>query len=187
MKNTQIGDLSTSCHITKNDTGLYNVSDINKLVQGSLGHMPVMKMVNSIWRYIKKVTGTMAHEGLCQSCKPFLFTCKFSQGNKILSDCKNYIVVESRRGNIILDCQIKTFNISLTGVKFPWKICPQSAQLTKSLTQPQGKDINILHAELGHPSEVITQATDMAIGLNFTGTLNLVKIVPWERPKRVSQ
>ena len=32
------------------------------------------------------------------------------------------------------------------------------------------KDNNVLHAELGHPSEVITQATGRDMGLNLTGT-----------------
>ena len=36
-KNTLIGDLGTSCHITNNDTGLYDINEINTLVQGSSG------------------------------------------------------------------------------------------------------------------------------------------------------
>ena len=33
-------------------------------------------------------------------------------------------------------------------------------------------DINVLHAELDNPSEVITHATGRVMGLHFTGTLN---------------
>ena len=36
----------------------------------------------------------------------------------------------------------------------------------------QKKEIIILHAEPGHPSEVITDVTGRAIGLHLTGTFN---------------
>ena len=42
-KNTLIGDLGASCHITNNNTGLYDIIGIDKLIQGSLGIMPDMK------------------------------------------------------------------------------------------------------------------------------------------------
>ena len=42
-KNTWIGDSGASCHITNNDTGLYDITDINKSIQGSSSIMPVMK------------------------------------------------------------------------------------------------------------------------------------------------
>ena len=35
MKNTWIGNLGASCHITNDETGLYDVTEINKLVEGS--------------------------------------------------------------------------------------------------------------------------------------------------------
>ena len=36
-KNTWIGDSGASCHITNDNTGLYDISDIDKLIQGSSG------------------------------------------------------------------------------------------------------------------------------------------------------
>ena len=42
-KNTWIGDLDASCHITNNDTGLYDITNINKLVWGSSDGMSAMK------------------------------------------------------------------------------------------------------------------------------------------------
>ena len=39
-KNMWIGDSGTSYHRTNDDTGRFNVSKINDLVQGSLGGMP---------------------------------------------------------------------------------------------------------------------------------------------------
>ena len=34
-KITWIGDLGISCHITNNDTGLYDITNINKLIHDS--------------------------------------------------------------------------------------------------------------------------------------------------------
>ena len=42
-KNTWIGDSCTSHHNTNNDTGLYDITKINKSVQGSLGNMFAIK------------------------------------------------------------------------------------------------------------------------------------------------
>ena len=42
-KNTWIRDLGASCHITNNDTGLYDVTDINNSIQGSSSIMPAAK------------------------------------------------------------------------------------------------------------------------------------------------
>lgn len=41
------------------------------------------------------------------------------------------------------------------------------------MAQPQGKNMNVLHAMLGYLSEVITQATHTAMGLNLTVTFKL--------------
>ena len=55
------------------------------------------------------------------------------------------------------------------------------AQLAKSSMQK--KHINILHAELGHPSKVITHATGRAMGLNLTGRFNHHKDFALEKAK----
>ena len=41
-KNTWIGDLGTSCHITNDVSGLYDITNINKSCQGTSG-MPATK------------------------------------------------------------------------------------------------------------------------------------------------
>ena len=43
MKNTWIRDSGASCHITNNDTGLYDITNIDKSIQGRSGIMPAMK------------------------------------------------------------------------------------------------------------------------------------------------
>ena len=42
--------------------------------------------------------------------------------------------------------------------------------MAKSMVQK--KDINVPHAELGHPSEVITPANGRAVDLHLIGTFN---------------
>ena len=42
-KKTQMRDSGASCHITNNDTGLYNATNINELMQGSSSIMPATK------------------------------------------------------------------------------------------------------------------------------------------------
>ena len=43
-KNTWIGTLGATCHNINNNTGLYDVTDINKLVQGSSDNRSTIKM-----------------------------------------------------------------------------------------------------------------------------------------------
>ena len=43
MKNIWIGDSGTSCHIMYNNTGLFDVINIDESIQGSFGNMPGTK------------------------------------------------------------------------------------------------------------------------------------------------
>ena len=103
--------------------------------------------------------------------KGYFLTCKLLQGSKILSDCKNNIITQSTGGNIILACRLKTHNGWIASVKFLQETGHERSHLTKSLIQK--KDINILDAELGHPSKVITYATGRAMKLHLTGMFSL--------------
>ena len=109
MKNTWIGDSGASCHITNNDTGLYDVMDINESIQGSSGIMPATKK-GKLQVKVRQVNGTEQVHTLwpakfCPNAGANLFslTCKLLQGNKIASDHENNIVVNTPKGDIILD------------------------------------------------------------------------------------
>ena len=54
-KNMWIEDLSASCHITNNDTGVYNNIDIDEPFQVSSGNMKAAKRESYIWRWIKLI------------------------------------------------------------------------------------------------------------------------------------
>ena len=70
-------------------------------------------------------------------------------------------------GNIILDCQIKTCDDWVAGVKFHQETLDMRAQ---SATAPHEKNINDLHVEIRHPSKSIAHATAKTFGIQVTGT-----------------
>ena len=109
-KNTWIGNSGASCHITNDDKGMYDAIDIDELIQGSSGIMPVMKK-GKLQVKVYQVNGdeqvhTLWPVTFCPSAGANLFslTCKLSQGNKISSNELNNIIINTPSGNIILDC-----------------------------------------------------------------------------------
>ena len=92
MKNTWIGDLGASCHITNDDSGLYAITIIDESFQGISGIMPAVKkgrlrvkegqvdgteQVHTLWsvKFCPKAGANL-----------FFLTCKLLQGIKITSD-----------------------------------------------------------------------------------------------------
>ena len=68
-------------------------------------------------------------------------------------------------------CWIKISNVLEVGVKVLWEIGPEKAVLAKSMALQQWKEFTYLHAELNHPSEVITQALCRSVRLLRIGML----------------
>ena len=52
-KNMYIGDSGVSCHITSNNTSMFDIINIDKLIQGSSGIMPARKMASYVSPYGK--------------------------------------------------------------------------------------------------------------------------------------
>ena len=94
-------------------------------------------------------------------------TSKLLQGNKISTDHQNNIVVSTTFGNNVLDCQIKTPNGWVTRVKV---LQETNNERSQSGSAPLKKNINDLHIELGHPSDIITHANAKALGIQVTST-----------------
>ena len=91
---------------------------------------------------------TLSPSKFCHKAGTNLFSlaCKLSQGKKISSDHWNNNVVESLDGDIILDCQIKTFDSWVEGVKF---LCELGCKRTQSATASHKKNINdLIHLNL---------------------------------------
>ena len=103
-KNTWIGNSGTSCHITHNDNGHFKVTEIHELIQGSLGSLPAIKKKLCIYIQLLWLMKFCPEAGV----NLLSLTCKLLQGNNITSDHQVNIVVESTKGNIILECHIKT-------------------------------------------------------------------------------
>ena len=109
-KNTWIGDSGALCHIMNNDTGLFEIINISKLIQRSSGIMPAMKK-GKLYVNVQQVNGTEWFHMLwpmkfCPKAGANLFsvTCKFLQGKTTLIVHQNNIMIKSMDGNVILDC-----------------------------------------------------------------------------------
>ena len=169
-KNTWIGDSGASCHITNNNSGLYDITKIDEFIQGSSGIMSAMKK-GKLQVKVHQILGTEWVHAIwpmkfCPKAGVILFslTCELLQGHKIETDQQNNIVVNTPAGNIILDCQIKTCDGS--GVNF---LCKANNERSVSATTLPKRNIHDLHVELGHPSETITQTTMNALGIQVIG------------------
>ena len=88
-------DSYASCHIINNNTGLYDITDINESIQGSSHIMPAMKegklLVKARQDDMTQWANTLWPVKFCPKIGSNLFslTCKLSQGNKIASDHQN--------------------------------------------------------------------------------------------------
>ena len=113
-KNTWIGNSSASCHITNNDTGLFDVIDINKSIKGSSDVMPAMKKFKlwvNVWQDNRtESVHTLFLVKFCPKAGGNLLSlmCELLQRKTIWSNHQNNIVVNSTEGVIILDHWIKT-------------------------------------------------------------------------------
>ena len=185
MKNTWIRDSGASCHIINNDTGLYDVTNIDKSIKGSSSIMPDTKK-GKLQVMEPQVVGTKQVLNLwpvkfCPKAGANLFslTYKLLQGNKISSDHQNNIMVKTLTSNIILDCRIKTRDSCVAGVAF---LHEANNQRAVSATPIPKKNINNLYIELGHPSKTITCSTTRPLASMSPVHSNHVKIVPSEKP-----
>ena len=168
MKNTWIGDSGASCHITNDDTGLYDITNINESIQGSFGVMPATekgKLQVKAWQFDRtEQDHSLWPVKFCPNAGANLFflMCELLQGNKVSSDYQNNIMVNTPTSNIILDPQIKTHHGWVAGVNFLQDSNNERAVSSTALTK---KNINNLHIELGHPSKTITHSTTKAFSI----------------------
>ena len=171
MKNTWIGDSGASCHITNNISGMSDVMDINKSIQGSSRVMPATRkgklhvtvcqvnrqeQVHTLWP-VKFCPSTGANL--------FLLTCELLQGNMISSNNANNIVMITPIGNIFLDRRISDSWVA--GVNFYRNAINKKDVFVTAFVK---RDINNLHVELSHPSEAIMRSTAKNFGIQVTGT-----------------
>ena len=98
-KNTWIEDSGTSCYITNDDTGIFDVEKNDESVQGSSGNMNAMKkcMIPAIvWQgCVSEKMHTQWPIKYCARAGTNLFslTWNFLEGSKLISDAKNGMAV----------------------------------------------------------------------------------------------
>ena len=122
-------------HHVMNKTGLFKVTKIHELIQGSLGSMPAIKK-GKLYINIQQVDGTEQVHPLwsikfCPKAGVNLFflMCELLQGNKIISDHQNNIVAKSSEGDILLECCIKTHDGWVARIKFLCETSQERASL----------------------------------------------------------
>ena len=108
-----------SCHITNDDAGMYDITDVDQLIPGSSSIMPPTKR-GKLQINVQQVDGTeQVHTLWPMKFFPnagvnlFSQTCELLQGNH-----HNNIVASSASGDIILDCLIKTRDCWVVRIEF---------------------------------------------------------------------
>ena len=90
------------------------------------------------------------------------------QCSELSNNNKDYLILETAGGEIVLDQWIKTQDGWVARVGF---ICQQKNDRAYILTwSKKTRDVNDLCNELEHPLKDITQATGKAMHLKVTGT-----------------
>lgn len=181
-KNTWIGDSGASCHITNNDSKMYDVKNIDETVSGVSGGIQATK-IGKVNVQVKQVNGatvntTLSQVKYCPEATENLFsiTSELSNGCKLKSNEVSNIVLTKGKTRIEFDRRMKTKNGWLGGVEIipvgrdtAKYATPQETPEEKS-TPIKIKDVNELHRELGHPNEGITRATGKSMGYQVVGT-----------------
>ena len=177
--NTVVGDTGASCHMFNSDEGFEDVEDIDEEVQGiGANKIRALKKGKKRCRFVQK-DGTEIErvlypakyvEGLGQDL--FSITAEISNGGVLSSDSnRNLVLKYEDGGDIVFDRRHKTQDGWIAGID----VAPpngETANLSKDKGAPkQGKrkDVNELHAELGHPGEDVTRATGAHRGFQVTG------------------
>ena len=125
---------NASCYITIDDTGLFDIIDINESIQRSSGNMPVSKkgkLCINVWQVDStELVHTLWPVKFCLKAVVYLhsLTCELLQGNKNSSNHQNNIMVKSSKDNVILDHQIKTNDGWVAEVEFLWETTEKRAQ-----------------------------------------------------------
>ena len=144
-KNMWIGNMGASYHIPNDDVGLYDVTKINKFVQGSLGNMSITKRGKLCMKVCQVNGSKRLHIGSPWCANFWKSAKKWPQE----SHCDKIFQWQYHPRLLNQDS---------------WWL----AQLAESTIK---KDTNTLHVELGDSSEVIYNATGRAMDLHLIGML----------------
>ena len=177
---TAIGDSGTSCHLFGSDEGFEDVEKIDENVTG-IGENVLRAIKKGRKRCVFKQKDGSTVERVLYPAKfvpgigrdLFSLTSEMSSGASLGSDAKRNIVLKYEDGrDICFDRRCKTRDGWIAGVEIVQPE-PEVAALSEDSEPPKRatrKDVNQLHAELGHPGEDVTRAIGAHRGLQVTGT-----------------
>eukprot|EP00984_Skeletonema_dohrnii_P022875 scaffold11976_cov67-Skeletonema_dohrnii-CCMP3373.AAC.1 len=176
-KKTWFGDTGASCHITNDDSGMYEVESIDEPIAG-IGRdcIRATKKGKKLCQ-IEHSDGTIV-EKVLSPCKfaaeasdnLLSITAELSNGADLSKDVNNNIMLTYSNGqDIIFDRRLKTKDGWVAGVDVSTNQRDETAK-SETVKKAKTKDVNELHCELGHPGEAATRATGKARGLKVTGS-----------------
>lgn len=173
-ENTWYGDSGASCHITNDDTDMYDVKNINELIGGIGPDAIVATKMGKKKCVIKQANGSTIEKILypCKYSKDASdnlcsITSEQSKGATLSSDEKNNILLNYPDGSTIsFDRRLKTKDGWVGGVD----IVPIAESGKAENIKAKSIHVNDLHEQLSHPDEATTRQTGRAMGLNVTGS-----------------
>ena len=197
--NTMYGDTASSCHLTNDDTDMYDVVLINDNVSGIGGAVTATKkgkkryiFVNEDGSSVERVLDPVKFSvnGTCL----FAVNNELSKGAKISNNERNDLILTYPDGVVIrCDRRIRTKDGWVSGVdaygvqekhselahlgqEDSAKNAQQQAKPKLAIPVPEKKKksksepINEYHKQLGHPNLVVTRSTAKARDVSLTGT-----------------
>eukprot|EP00956_Cyclotella_meneghiniana_P039716 scaffold177807_cov69-Cyclotella_meneghiniana.AAC.1 len=168
------GDSGASCHITNDDTDMYDVQDIHELIGGIGPDAIVATKMGKKKCVIKQANGSTTEKILypCKYSKDasdnlYSITSEQSKGATLSSDNKNNILLNYPDGSTVsFNRRLKTKDGWVGGVDIISIAESGKAETTKT----KSINVNDLHEQLSHPDETTTRLTGRALGLNVTGS-----------------
>ena len=175
-KHTWIADTGTSCHVTNDDSDMYDVTEISELIGGAGPESIMATKKGKLRRLAIQRDGSLIEKVLdpvkyAPKARESLFCLnrELEQGARLSSDADlNTVLTYPDGTEIIPGRRIKTRDGWVAGVD----LLPMS--IGKFSHVNQGKtdntlDINDYHERLGHPGENVTRWTAKFFGVALSG------------------
>ena len=170
--NTWIGDSGASCHMTNDDSGMFETNEIHEEITIGNGKPMIATKVGKIKVDLVQNDGsthqfTMVNVKYVPElfCKLFSVTVALDKGFQ-LGNKGRVIILKKGDFHIAFD---KVFNTK-TGFISGVDLIPQTNELVQAALEA-GREVNIndLHQRLGHPSEEVVRKTAHDLELKVTG------------------
>ena len=171
MENMWIGDTGASCHMTNDDTNMYDVQTINETIETAgepsratkIGKLDLM-----MYQGLQKITITLEKVKYIprSSYKLFSITAAIGKGCQLRSEGST-LIVETGKVKLKFETKIKTHDGFVMGMKL--KEMKKKEICVPAMHSGREVDVNGLHRMLGHVSMDRVKKTGEFYGWRVTG------------------